>query len=225
MLIKSLIMKKLLVLVLSATILLSCFSCEKLLKKDDPTELTGDTSPMAEAGVKVESSSAPIAGVSNFTATIKTLKDGVSSYTASATVTNSLLKNMVANFPGVTIVGNTVSITNMEMQQTTGGIKCLTGPGAGIIVKYDSEVGDTYPIGTTGSVRTVISKTGLDDYAYGFMLIKTIQVESIPNDLKSTAGISKITYIANHKFGLVGVNVAFDDGTSSKFPVYSSSQN
>lgn len=222
---KSLIMKKLLALIISATILMSCFSCEKLLKKDDPTELSGDTSPMGEAGVTVESSSAPISGVSNFTATVTSLKEGVSSYNASATVTNTLLKNMVANFPGVTVVGNTVSITNMKMQQTTGGIKCLTGPGAGIIVKYDSEVGDTYPIGETGNVRKVVSKTGVDDYSYRMLLIKTIQVESNPNNLKSAAGVSKITYVANHKYGLVGVKVAFDDGTSTKFPVYSSSEN
>lgn len=218
-------MKKMLVLSLSVTILFTCFSCEKLLKKDDPSSLAGDPSPMAAAGVKVESSSVAIAGVSNFTATVTSLKDGISTYSGSAIITNSLLKNMVANFPGVTITGNTVSITNMQMQQTTDGIKCLTGPGAGVIVKYDSKVGDTYPIGETGNVRKVVSKTGADDYPYGMLLIKTIQVETNPNNLKSTAGVSKITYVANHKFGLVGVKVAFDDGTSTTFPVYSSTQN
>jgi hypothetical protein len=218
-------MKKLFILLLSTTILMTCFSCEKLFKKDDPAELSGEQSSMGEAGTTVESSSATIAGVSNFTATVTSLKDGVSSYNASATVTNTLLKNMVANFPGVTINGNTVSITNMQMQQTTGGIKCLTGPGAGIIVKYDSEVGDTYPIGSSDNVRTVVSKTGADDYPYGFFLIKTIQVESNPNSLKSTGGVTKLTYIANHKYGLVGVKVAFDDGTSSTFPIYSSTEN
>lgn len=217
-------MKKQLVLLLSLTMVVMCLSCD-LFKTDDPTELGGDQSAMGEVGVTVSSSSATIAGVSNFTATVTSLKDGVSSYNASATVTNTLLKNMVANFPGITINGNTVSITNMQMQQTTGGIKCLTGPGAGIIVKYDSEVGDTYPIGSTDNVRTVVSKTGVDDYPYGFFLIKTIQVESNPNNLKSTGGVTKITYIANHKFGLVGVEVAFDDGTTAEFPIYTSTEN
>lgn len=218
-------MKKLLILLFSITILMSYFSCEKLLKKDDSTELTGDQSPMGEAGVTVESSSAPIAGVSNFKATVTAMKDGVSTYSGSATVTNAFVKNMVANFPGVTINGNTVSITNMKIQQTTGGIKSMTGGGAGILVKYDSNVGDTYPIGSTGNVRTVVSKTGLDDYPYGMMLIKTIQVEDNPIYLKSTAGVSKVTYIANHKFGLVGVKLTFDDATTTTFPVYSSTQN
>jgi hypothetical protein len=218
-------MKKFLVLLLSITIIVLCMSCDKLLNKDDPTELGGDQSAMSEVGVTVSSSSAPIAGVSDFNATVTALKDGVSTYSAQATVTNSLLKNMVANFPGVTINGDNISITNMKIQQTTNGIKSLTGGGAGILVKYDSNVGDTYPIGSTGNVRKVVAKTGLDDYSYGFFLIKVIQVEDNPIYLKSTSGVSKITYIANHKYGLVGVKVAFDDGTSSTFPLYSSTQN
>jgi hypothetical protein len=225
MLTKSLIMKKLCVLLLSLTMMIVCLSCEKLFKKDDPAELNGDPSPMGEVGVTVESSSSAIAGVSNFTATVTAIKDGVSTYSGSATVTNAFLKNMVANFPGVTINGNTVSIANMKIQQTTDGIKSMTGGGAGVLVKYDSNVGDTYPIGSTGKVRTVVAKTGLDDYPYGFFLIKVIQVEDNPSYLKSTSGVSKITYVANHKYGLVGVKVAFDDGTSSTFPVYSSTQN
>jgi len=40
-----------------------------------------------------------------------------------------------------------------------------------------------------------------------------------------SGGIQKITYIANHKFGMVGVKVDFDDETSVTFPVYSSAEN
>jgi len=216
-------MKNVLV-ILSLTMVVLLLSCEKL-KKDDPDTLNGEPSPMGKVGVKVTSSSAPIAGLSNFTATVTAMKDGVSTYSGSATVTNEFLKNIVSNFPGVTINGNTVSITNMKIQQTTDGIKSLTGGGAGILVKYDSNVGDTYPIGSTGNVRKVVSKTGLDDYPYGMLLIKTIQVEDNPIYLKSTAGVSKVTYVANHKFGLVGVKLAFDDGTTTTFPVYSSTEN
>lgn len=199
-------------------------SCEKILDKEDANELKGDPSPMAEVGVTVSSSSAEIAGVSDFSAVVTELKDGVSTYTASAKVTNTFIKNMVSGFPGVTINGDDVTITNLKMQQTTEGIKCLTGPGAGVLVKYDSKVGDTYPVGNTGKERKVVSKTGVDDYSYGFFLIKTIQVETTPIDMKS-GGIQKITYIANHKFGMVGVKVDFDDETSVTFPVYSSAEN
>jgi len=72
----------------------------------------------------------------------------------------------------------------------------------------------------------VVSKTGVDDYPYGFYLIKTIQVEDMdPGVLKNTGGVNKVTYIANHKFGLVGVRLDMDDATSVTFPVYTSAQN
>ena len=198
-------------------------SCDEILKP--VTTLGGSQSPMGEVGVIVTSSSVPIAGVSGFSASVTTLTDGVSTYSAQATVTNALLKNMVSDFPGVTVNGNTVTITGLKIQQTTEGIKCLTGDGAGIIVKYSSEVGDTYPVGDTGNKRKVVSKSTDDDYPYGFYNIKTIQVETDANNLGSTGGIDKITYIANHKFGLVGVKVTFNDATSVTFPVYTNAQN
>ncbi|WP_367328657.1 hypothetical protein [Lentimicrobium sp.] len=217
-------MKKLFVILLGISVGVFCFSCEKILDKEDANELKGDQSPMGEVGVIVSSGSAEIAGVSDFSAVVTELKEGVSTYTASAKVTNTFIKNMVSGFPGVTINGDDVTITNLKMQQTTEGIKCLTGPGAGVLVKYDSKVGDTYPVGNTGKERKVVSKSGEDDYPYGFFLIKTIQVETTPIDMKS-GGIQKITYIANHKFGMVGVRVDFDDETSVTFPVYSSAEN
>lgn len=199
-------------------------SCEKILDKEDANDLSGDQSPMGEVGASVSSSSAEIAGVSDFSAVVTKLENGVSTYTASAKVSNTFIKNMVASFPGVTINGDNVTITDMKIQQTKEGIKCHSGPGAGVLVKYDSEVGDTYPVGKTGKERKVVSKTGVDDYPYGFYLIKTIQVETTPIDMKS-GGVEKITYIANHKFGMVGVKVDFDDASSVTFPVYSSTEN
>lgn len=194
-------------------------------KTTDPNSLGGDPSPMAAVGTTVTSSSAAIAGVSSYTATVTANSNGVSTYNASATVTNTLLKNMVANYPGITVSGNTVTAKDFKIQQTKEGIKCLTGGGEGVIVNYNSNVGDTYQVGSTGRTRKVVSKTGEDDYPYGFMLIKTIQVEADANTFGSTGGVNKITYIANHKFGLVGVKVSFDDGTSSTFPIYSSTTN
>lgn len=197
------------------------YSCDLIKDKDD---ISGDQSPMGEVGVTVSSSSVEIAGVSNFSATVTELNDGISRYSAVATVTNPLIKNMVANFPGVEVNGDVVSISDMEIQQTKEGIKSISGNGAGVLVKYDSKVGDTYPIDGTSNVRTVVSKTGVDDYPYGFFLIKTIQVEQEPVSLKS-GGIVKYTYIANHKYGLVGVKVDFDDATSVTFPIYTSAEN
>ncbi len=195
----------------------SCF-------KEDADELNGDQSPMGEVGVTVSSSSMEIAGASNIEAVVTNLKDGISTYSASATITNPVLKNLVANFPGVEVNGDVVSITNMKIQQTKEGIKSMSGNNMGVLVKYDSKVGDTYPIEGSSNVRTVVSKTGVDDYPYGFYLIKTIQVEQTNIGLKSS-GITKYTYIANHKFGMVGVKVDFDDGTSVTFPIYTGAEN
>lgn len=222
---KSLVMKKLLVLIVSATLLITCFSCEKLLKKDDPNVLNGNQSTMGKVGVKVESSSVEIAGISNCTASVTALDGGVSSYSGSATVKNALLKNLVANIPGIAINGDKVTATNIQFKLTDEGFECKTGPAAGILVKYDSNVGDTYSIGSTGKVRTVVAKTGVDDYPYGYYYIKVIQVEENPSYLKSGSGVSKITYVANHKYGLVGVKVTMDDGTSSTFPIYTNAEN
>lgn len=218
-------MKNLLVLFLFLIMVFLSLSCEDTDKRDDSNVLAGEQSEMGKVGVTVTSSSAEIAGVSNASAVVDNLENGISSYSAQATVTNDILKNMIANFPGVLIDGDNVSVENLQIQQTTGGIKCITGPDSGILINYNSNVGDTYPIGSTGRVRTVVSKTGVDDYPYGFYLIKTIQVESNRLGLRSATGVSKITYIANHKFGMVGVKVTFTDGSSAIFPVYSSTQN
>jgi hypothetical protein len=209
-------MKNLVNLLMFFSIGILSVSCDDLVDKDDPNEINGTQSEMGLVGVTVHSSSSEIAGVSDFSAVVESLE---------ATVTNSLVKNMISNFPGVVIDGNSVSIDNLKIQQTTGGIKCVTGPLAGVLVKYDSSVGDTYAAGTSGNVRTVVSKTGVDDYPYGFYMIKTIQVESTLGNSNRVSGINKITYIANHKFGMVGVKVDFEDGTSSTFPVYTSAEN
>jgi hypothetical protein len=218
-------MKKLIILILGMSLLVICYSCEKWFNtEEDPGELNGEQSAMGDVGVTVASSSTEISGVSNFTATVTALDNGMSIYNGSATVTNAMLKNLMSNIPGITINGNTVTGTDIKFKQTTEGLELLSGPTAGIWVKYGSEVGDTYPVGSTGKVRTVVSKTGVDDYLYGFFLIKTVQVEEIPSTFKSS-GVSKITYIANHRFGLVGVKFAFDDATSANFPIYTSAEN
>ena len=156
-------MKNLLVLFLFLNMVFLSLSCEDTDKRDDSNVLAGEQSEMGKVGVTVTSSSAEIAGVSNASAVVDNLENGISSYSAQATVTNDILKNMIANFPGVLIDGDNVSVENLQIQQTTGGIKCITGPDSGILINYNSNVGDTYPIGSTGRVRTVVSKTGVDD--------------------------------------------------------------
>lgn len=80
------------------------------------------------------------------------------------------------------------------------------------IVKYGSNVGDKYEFTKAdGSkiTRTVVEKNPEEDWDLSFWRVKTIKVEEVdPNDPL----ISKMTYVANHKFGLVGLIIEFKDG-------------
>jgi len=81
-----------------------------------------------------------------------------------------------------------------------------------VLVRYDAKVGDKYTLelsdGTT-IVREVVRKSTTDDYMWGFLMIKTIDVVQDCN----VPGIDKIEYITNHKFNIVGVRFYAEDGT------------
>lgn len=198
------------------------FSC----KKDGIKDISGNVTAMGQVGVTVSSSQQPIQGVSNFNASVVALQDGVSTYAASATVSNNLLLNFLSNYPDVfTINGNIVTTNSIRLKQTSEGVKCETPAFPGVVVKYSSKVGDKYPVGNTGINRQVVSKSTEDDYPYGFMLIKTIQVEQPIPAAHKVSGVTKLVYVANHRFGIVAVDVYFDDGSKVTFPLYWSAEN
>lgn len=201
-------------IILSIAILTSC----DLVGGGD--SIKGEQSALGEVGVKVSSTSETIAGISGVSGSVVSLIDGVSSYTGSATITNATIKNILANSPDATIDGNNVTLKNVKFKVTTEGIEAINGFEPGVIVKYDSKVGDTYKL-DDGRERKVVSKSTDDDYSYGFYMIKVMKIEETPNKL----GVKKITYWANHKFGLVGIEFTYDDNTTTKFPIYSSAEN
>jgi len=188
--------------------------------KDKPDTIGGLQSPMGEVGETVSSSSGAISGVSSIAASVVSLENGVSSFTGSAVITNSTIKNILLNHPQTVVNGNNVTVSDIELKITTEGIESINGFEPGVIVKYDSEVGDSYTI-NGGGKRTVTSKSTDNDYYWGGMNIKVMQIEENTNKF----GVKKTIYWANHKFGLVGVEFTFDDNSTSKFPVYSSTQN
>lgn len=198
---------------LSAILIMT--SCNKSKEK-----LGGAPSPIGEVGVTFETSFGTVAGVSNAEASVTSLENGVSSISGSATVTNSTIKNILSNHPEATIDGNNVTLEGVEFRITTEGIEAVYGLEPGIIVKYDSNVGDKYNIGG-GVTREVISKSTDNDYFWGGMNIKVIQVEENTNKF----GTKKIYYWANHRFGLVGIEFQFDDNSTAKFPIYASAEN
>ena len=88
-----------------------------------------------------------------------------------------------------------------------------------VLVKFDASVGDKYTLTKsdgTKIVREVVRKSTTDDYYWGGMLIKTIDVEQSSN----IPGVKKITYFSNHKFGLVGVMVEMDDGSKPQLSLF-----
>lgn len=87
------------------------------------------------------------------------------------------------------------------------------------IVKYAANVGDKYEFTNTDGVkitREVKYKSTTDDYGIGFLYIKVLKVEETSDDPL----IEKMTYVANHKFGLVGVIVQTKNGKTFKLGVF-----
>lgn len=83
-----------------------------------------------------------------------------------------------------------------------------------VMIKYENGVGAEYKVTNSKGqtlTRTITEKTGKDEYPFGFLLIKTTKVEHIaPTDHPV---FSKVSYRANHKFGLVDVEFELKDGT------------
>lgn len=107
-------------------------------------------------------------------------------------------------------------VFDLKLKVTSEGIQEYVSSGGDLshphtIVKYGWSVGDRNEFTNADGVkvtRTVTHKSTTDDYGIGFLLIKVIKVEQTQEDPLFT----KITYIANHKFGLVGVVITTRQG-------------
>jgi hypothetical protein len=215
-------MKTILTTTLSLIILLSsCDLADKIDEALNPSKLGGEQSPMGQVGASVSSSSIAVAGISNIEGSVTGLNNGVSTYTGTAVVTNSAIKNVLSSYPGVTVSGNNITVTGVKFKSTKEGIESVYGLDPGIIIKYSSNVGDEYEITGTSKKRVVTAKSTNDDFMWGGMLIKVLKVEE--NTQKQ--GIKKITYWGNHKWGMVAIKFEFDDGSSIQLPIYNSANN
>jgi len=203
-------------LIVAAFVALFFGSCS-LLDKD--LSVDGEQSTMGEVGANVTSSDVP--GVQNAKATVETLDGGISRFTGEATITDPAILNIISNIPEFSVSGNKVTVSGIEVKVTKEGIESKMASLPGIIVKYDSKVGDKYPV-ANGIEREVISKSNVDEYPYGFWLIKVMKVEESPSVIP---GVSKMVYVANHKFGIVGLEVTYDDGTTSTYTIWGSTEN
>ena len=210
------------VLIIGLILLASVTSCDlwdELI--GGKTSLKGEPSPMANVGVKMTGSNNATLGVSGASAVVTATENGVATLSGEATITNPTILNVVSNIPEFKVTGNKITISGLKVKITTDGIESKIPGYPGILVKYDSQVGDTYDAGS-GVKRKVTAKSTTDDYPWGMMFIKIIKVEESPSLIP---GVKKMIYYSNHRFGLVGLEVTFEDNTEYKFTTYCSAEN
>ena len=165
----------------------------------------------------------PVTGISNPNAKVSKLEKDISTITYTCTVDNPNWLSIAPYIPGTVVNGKNVTSTG-KVILTTEGIMNVYDEGNLVLVKYNAKVGDSWSLkrGTKTIKRTVTKKSETDDYAWGFLLIKTITVEETGRDIP---GVTKIVYQTNHRFGLVGVTVFFEDGTEKKVGIFSTAEN
>jgi hypothetical protein len=183
--------------------------------------LGGSQSPIGEVGTEFSFSN-PY-GVSDPTATVTDLEGGVSAIDYSVRITDSKLLTLASYITVANLSGNTLS-GQVKAKFTSEGIETQHKSGKFTLVKYNAKVGDKYTLKTDDSTitREVVSVSNDDDYYWGGMLIKTIQVEETGH---STPGVTKIKYVLNHKFGLVSAYIYLVDGSYRAIDVYCSKTN
>lgn len=213
-------MKKFKVLFLISSLLITATLINSCDKEDTkPTvpvveHITGTQSNYGNVGAQVTVAAGAVEGVGEITGTVTENVNGVSTVNLSGTVTDDFILQLVNNVGGFTVNGNNVTAPTLKIKATSEGFESIQGFDPGILVKFDSEVGDKYNT-AWGNVRTVTHKSTTNDYYWDGMNIKVLKVE----EPKSSDGVTKIIYYANHNWGIVGVEFVFETGNSLKFPV------
>lgn len=213
-------MKKILYLLLPVIIFLLS-SCHLLDKKDDdnsndPNVVNGSSSiPMNQIGnsspIRIYSgnSSIDVGG----TVTVKKVENGITTLTISADLTKDTKLAKLNSIIPSSMKDNTGKInTDVRFKITDAGIQdFVLKDKPHTIAKFDCKVGDKYEFTRNDGVtitRTVTEKTDQNDFSYGLYYIKTIKTEE-----SASPGIKKIVYRTNHKFGLVYVEMTFEDNS------------
>ncbi len=112
---------------------------------------------------------------------------------------------------------------DVKLRVTSDGIQEFASGGGNMdrpftIVEYDMPVGETWSF-TTDDDRTITRKVTYrsteDDYPVAFWMLKVIKVVETSDDPL----VETITYVTNHKFGLVGVEVVMKNGETVDFTI------
>ena len=151
-----------------------------------------------------------------FNATVVENSDGI----VEIQLEGEIASQYVSQIPSTYVGSNgEVNVTGKFINSTEGVGYVNANGDQSILVKYNAKVGDKWSYTTLGGKtlnREVISKSTEDDYYWGGMLIKVIEVEqNLPYP-----GFNKVVYSANHKFGIVGAVVTMEDGSVSYMSGY-----
>lgn len=209
--------------ILSLIILFSVFatftSCEK---DDDSGSLGGTQSSIGSVNNTFQLSGIP-SGISGASVKVTNLADGISTVTYSATITNSSYQSMASSMTDANVTGSSIQ-KEENYRITSEGMESVFPEGNLTLVKYGAKVGDVYSLkrGSTTMRREVTAVSTEDDYSWGGMYIKTIKVKETGRNIP---GISNIDFVFNHKYGIVGLKVSFEDGASKTIGISSANQN
>jgi len=210
---------------LSAILFLApCFSACDILgggSSDGTDPIGGDPSPMGAVGH--EYSIVTPNGVSNENIKVTSYEDEVSTVQFSGKVENPFFSEILKSMNDCQVDGNQV-FCERKYRITTEGFQNVFENGHLTFMNYKADVGDTYSMKQNGrELKRVVTKVSKkDEYEYAFWRIKTVHVEETG---LAMPGVSKIEYVGNHRFGLVGVKLYFEDGSSKNIPIFAQAEN
>jgi hypothetical protein len=181
---------------------------------DSTAELRGDQSEFGEIGVQITSTNRP-AILQGATAEITDLEDGVSVLSLTADFSEDDIETIQQRLPGY----DGTTHFDAKYRVTTEGVQSVYDDGTSFtLVKYDAKVGDKYTLKRNGQtlVREVVQKSEEDDYYWNGWMLKTITVKETG---RAVPGFSNAKLVFNHRFGLVGYELYFEDGSSEIIPI------
>jgi hypothetical protein len=194
---------------LMISMVITLFSCD-----ESTSELGGSQSEYGEVGVRVTSSNTP-AVLQGATAEITEVDNGVSVLTLTADFSEEDIQTIQERWPAY---DGTLTY-DVKYRITSEGVQSVYDDGTSFtLVKYDAKVGDKYTLKRDGQnlVREVVQKSTEDDYYWNGWLLKTVTVKETG---RAVPGFSNATMVFNHRFGLVGYEMYFEDGSKEQIPI------